>query len=116
MPALHKPPHIISCLGWTQERVDKLRQRDLRESRENQTAISHIQQQIQQGKAIALASPIERIPPTDLKELVRPGQIMVVPWRVDLTRLDAYGYSPEEIRRFEKRMYDFAAKRMRTLD
>ena len=40
---------------------------------------------------------------------------MIVPWRVDLSRLSEYGYSALEIKLFELRIYDLAAKRMKTL-
>jgi hypothetical protein len=116
MPPTRDPPHIITCLGWPQERVDKLRQRDLREFRENNVAVLQTRQQIQQGKAIALPSPVERMPSAELNKLVRPGQIVVVPWRVDLSHLSIYGYSVEEIQTFEQQMYDFAAKRMQSLN
>jgi hypothetical protein len=116
MPPMLNPPHIISCLGWSQERVDRLRQRDLRELRENNVAVFNTRQQIQQGKAIALPSPVERIPSPELKKLVRPDQIMVVPWRVNLSGLSIYEYSADEIQKFEQRMYDFAAKRMQSLN
>jgi hypothetical protein len=40
---------------------------------------------------------------------------MIAPWRVDLSRLSVYEYTTADIQIFEKRMYDLAAKRMKTL-
>ena len=42
----------------------------------------------------------------------KPGQRLVAPWRIDLAALSACGYVPDEIARYEQRMYDLAARRM----
>jgi hypothetical protein len=115
MPPMTKPPHIIECLGWTQAQVDALKAHDLREQRTNFASISRLEQQVEQGKAVALPTPVEQLSPPDLEKFLSSDQAMIAPWRVDLTRLSVYGYSTVEIQVFEKRMYDLAAKRMKTL-
>jgi hypothetical protein len=112
LPVMSKPPHIIDCLGWTQEQIDALRDRDLKRHQAQTAQRARLDQQVQQGKAAIVPGPPERLPPQDLERLVKPGQIMVVPWRVDLSALVRYGYSQSEIAIFEQRMYQLAAKRM----
>lgn len=109
-----KPPHIISCLGWSQDEVDRFVQHDLWRARQQQVIISQIEQKIQHGTAVALPSPIERLSASDVERFIQPGRTVVVPWRVDLTHLGTCGYSPQEIQKFENRMYDVAAKRMQS--
>jgi hypothetical protein len=111
-----RPPHIIACLGWTQDEVNELQQDDLRRNSQQQINISQIARQIQHGTAVALPLPLERLPSPDIERLIRPGQTVVVPWRVDLTRLSVYGFSTQEIQKFENRMYNLAAKRMQSLE
>jgi hypothetical protein len=36
VPPMTKPPHIIDCLGWTQEKLDELRHQDLEMHRREQ--------------------------------------------------------------------------------
>ncbi|OAI46049.1 hypothetical protein AYO44_12005 [Planctomycetaceae bacterium SCGC AG-212-F19] len=74
--------------------------------------LARLVQQVQQGRAAIVPAPPERLSPLELEKLVRPGQIMVVPWRVDLSALTQYGYSQSEIVVFEQRMYKLAAQRM----
>lgn len=115
MPPMTKPPHIIDCLGWTQARIDKLRADDLGENQRRQVSIAKLGQQVQQGKAVAMATPVEHLSTTELEKFLSSEQSMIAPWSVDLSRLSMYGYSIDEIQVFEKRMYDVAAKRMKTL-
>ncbi len=110
-----KPPHIIDCLGWTQDRIDKLRAHDLRENQTRQASMSKLGQQVQQGKAVAMPTPVEHLSTTELEKFLSSEQTMIAPWRVDLSRLSMYGYTTDEIQVFEKRMYDVAAKRMKML-
>jgi hypothetical protein len=115
-PPTRSRPHIETCLGWPPERVERLRQHDLNGLLANRHAVQSTRQEIQRGTAVALPSPIERLPSADLERMARPGQIVVVPWRVDLTYLAVYGYSTEEIKQFEQRMYVIAANRMDSLN
>ncbi|MER3417201.1 MAG: hypothetical protein C4297_13470 [Gemmataceae bacterium] len=112
LPKRSEPPHIIYCLGWTQEQVDALRQSDLERHRAETLLLSCLNQQVQQGRAAIVPAPPERLSQLELEKFVRPGQVMVVPWRVDLSVLQTYGYSQREIVVFEERMYKLAAKRM----
>jgi hypothetical protein len=112
LPELSKPPHVIDCLGWTQERVDELRQRDLRQHQQESSRLERVVQEAREGKVALVPSPIERLAPAQISELVKPGQVAVVPWRLDLFALSRYGYSLAEIEAFERRMYDVAAERM----
>jgi hypothetical protein len=112
LPVTSKPPHVLDCLGWTQQQVDALRDRDLKKHRAETVLLARLDQQVQQGKAAIVPAPPERLSPQELERLVKPGQIMVVPWRIDLTALTRYGYSQSEIVVFEQRMYKLAAKRM----
>jgi hypothetical protein len=112
LPVASKPPHIIDCLGWTQERVDALRANDLRRHQADSIQLAQLEQQIKVGKATIAPTPIERLPPQELAAIAKPGQIVVAPWKVDVSALSVYGYSAEEIAVFEQRMYQFAAKRM----
>jgi hypothetical protein len=112
LPVTSKPPHIIDCLGWTQAQVDALRERDLKRHRAESIQLTQLEQQIQVGKAAIAPSPIERLPPQDLAAIAKPGQVVVVPWRVDLSALAGYGYSNSQIAEFEQRMYQLAARQM----
>jgi hypothetical protein len=107
-----KPPHIIDCLGWSQQRVDSLREKDLREHQVNMSQLARLEEQVKQGQAAVVPAPVERLSHEELSSLVKPGQIMIVPWRVDLSALADYGYTREEIVVFEHRMYELATKRM----
>jgi hypothetical protein len=115
LPALCTPPHVIGCLGWTQRQVDALRARDLKKHRAQTMFFARLDQQVQQGRAAIVPAPRERLSALELEKLVRPGQVMVVPWRVDLSALTRYGYSQSEIVGFEQRMYTLAANRMSSL-
>jgi hypothetical protein len=112
LPALSKPPHIIDCLGWTQERVDALREEDLKQHRSESVKLAQLEQEIKAGNAAVAPSPLARLPAEELAVIARPGQFVVVPWKVDLSALAVYGYSADEIAVFEERMYQLAAKRM----
>jgi hypothetical protein len=112
LPPMSKPPHIIECLGWSQQQVDAMRDRDLIRHEAEAASLTELARQVQQGVAAIIPSPPERLSPQELERFVRPGQAMVVPWRVDLSGLERYGYSPGEIDRFVDRMYALAAKRM----
>jgi hypothetical protein len=112
LPALTKAPHVIECLGWTQQRVDALRNSDLERHRAESIVLARLGQQVQQGKAAIIPAPPERLSTLELEKHFRPGQVMVVPWRVDLSALMSYGYSNSEIAVFVERMYKLAAKRM----
>jgi hypothetical protein len=112
LPETSKPPHIIDCLGWSQAQVDALRERDLRLHRAESGKLEQVVQEVQQGKAAIMPSPIERLSPQQVSEFIKPGQVAVVPWRVDLSALSRYGYLPSEISVFEQRMYAVAAERM----
>jgi len=112
LPVTSKPPHILDCLGWTQQQVEALRNRDLKEHQAETVRLARIHQQVQQGKAAIVPAPPERLSPQELERLVKPGQIMVVPWRIDLSALTRYGYVQSEIVVFEQRMCELAAKRM----
>jgi hypothetical protein len=69
---------------------------------------------IQQGKAAVLPSPPEHFSPQELGARVKPGQVAVAPWRVDLSALAGYGYTADEITVFEQAMYGLAAERQLT--
>lgn len=112
VPKSSKPPHIIDCLSWTQQQLDALRDRDLKEHKAEAALLAQLERQVQQGRAVFVPAPLERISPQELERLVRPGQIMVVPWRIELSTLAGCGYLASEIVVFEQRMYDLAAKRM----
>jgi hypothetical protein len=109
---MSKPLHIIDCLGWSQEQVDVLRQRDLRRHQLESSSLQRVVQQAQKGKAAVVPSPVERLTPAEVSSFIRPGQVAVVPWRLDLSALSRYYYSAAEIEAFEQRMYDVAADRM----
>jgi hypothetical protein len=115
-PPFTKPSHLIECLGWTQEMVDARRERDLRRETSDSAALTKLSQKVQQGKATIVPAPIDRLAPGEIEARVQPGQLIVLPWRVDIQRLSVYGYSDDEITTFESRMYDVAAKRIQTLN
>jgi hypothetical protein len=112
VPLASKPLHIIECLGWTKHQLEALRDWDLNKHRVERVKLARLNQQIQQGRAAIVPAPPERLSPQELEKLVRPGQIMVVPWRIDLSALAGYGYSESEIIIFEQRMYALAGKRL----
>jgi hypothetical protein len=112
VPASSEPPHIIHCLGWNQHQLDALRVSDLRKRQVEADLLARIDQQVRKGTAAIVPAPPERLSSRELKDLVKPGQIMVVPWRIDLAGLAQYGYSASEIAEFEERMYALASKRM----
>ncbi len=107
-----KPAHIIDCLGWSQERVDALREEDLKEHRAQVAVLSQLEEQVQAGKAAILPLPVEQLTPQQVARLAKPGQSLIIPWRVDLTNLTRYGYTGEEIAAFEELMYNVARERM----
>jgi hypothetical protein len=107
-----EPPHIIACLGWTQEKVDALRDYDLLRHRLQTGHLAALDQQVKLRQAAMVPSPVERLSKEELAQHVTPGQVMIVPWRVDLSALAEYGYMPDEIALFEDRMYRAAAQRM----
>jgi hypothetical protein len=110
-----KPPHIIDCLGWTQKKVNDLRDSDIKQYQTATSVRASITHQIQQGKVAILPAPPEQLPPQALQQLVKPGQLKIVPWRLNLDALEIYGYSFNEILVFEDRMYKLAAKRMKAV-
>ena len=116
MPALTKPPHIIECLGWTQPQVDDLREMDLRRDKEEKSLMACLDEQVRVGRAALVPAPPERLSLRERQRLVKPGQVMVVPWRINLHGLSHYGYSRRQILEFERRMYELAAKRLTGVD
>lgn len=80
MPPATKPPHIISCLGWTQKQLDELREKDLARHQQETKQLQRIQTEALIGEA------------------------EIRYWAVDLSALNQYGYSPQEIVEFEKRI------------
>jgi hypothetical protein len=112
LPLASTPPHIIDCLGWTKQQLDRLRDRDFNKHRAEKALLARLEQQVQQKTAVILPTPTERLPPQQLEQLVKPGQTMIVPWRVDLSALARYGYSESEIAVFQQRMYRLAESRM----
>jgi hypothetical protein len=112
LPVAKRPPHITDCLGWTQERVDALREKDLQEHQVKLRLLARLDQQVTQGQAVILPAPVERLSEEEVSRLMKPGQVAVVPWHVDLSVLVDYGYSPEEITIFEQRMCRLATQRM----
>ena len=80
MPPITKPPHIISCLGWTQEEVDKLRKQDMalqkKEAQDEDTRRREINTGIAETRY----------------------------WTAELSALGQYSYLPEEIAEYERRM------------
>jgi len=114
LPLPSKPSHIIDCLGWTQQELDALREKDLKKDGADSMRRNELNRQIQRGNAALVPAPLERLSPRDIQRFVKPGQVMIVPWRVDLTALTSYGFSPREVGVFEERMYKVAAKRMTT--
>jgi hypothetical protein len=107
-----KPPHIIDCLGWAQERVDALREKDLRGHQVETAQVAHFQQQVKEGKATVLPAP--DVPKEKRADLEARGQTIILPWWIDLAALAQYGYTEPEIASFEKAMYKLAEKRMAT--
>jgi hypothetical protein len=80
MPPASKPPHIITCLGWTQEKVDELHERDLTRHQQETEELRVIQTEALKGEA------------------------EIRYWGADLSALNQYGYSLQEIAEFEERM------------
>ena len=75
-----KNSHIIACLGWTESRVEKLREKDLQQHFQETEEISKIQKEVELGVAEVLY------------------------WKIDLSALKQYGYSRREITWLESRM------------
>jgi hypothetical protein len=80
MPPATKPPHIISCLGWTQKQVDELHKKDLARHQQETEELQRVQTEALMGEA------------------------EIRYWTADLSALGEYGYSSQEIAEFEKRM------------
>jgi len=80
LPPLERTPHIIACLGWTESRVEKLREKDLQQHFQETEEISKIQKEVELGVAEVLY------------------------WKIDLSALKQYGYSRREITWLESRM------------
>jgi hypothetical protein len=116
LPPPVKPPHIIHCLRWTQNEVDALRDKDFREHQDQLMQLTKLDQSVRKGTAALVPAPLERLSPVQLQQLVKPGQIIIVPWRVDLSALANYGYNAQQIAAFENRMYEVATKRMLSFD
>jgi hypothetical protein len=112
LPPMTRPPHIIECLGWTQRKVDELRDHDLKQHESETRVMAQLDKHVQQSRAVILPVHPERLDSDDLEKLVRPRQAVIAPWRVDLQALTVYGYSRKQIRVFEQRMYKLAAKRL----
>lgn len=87
LPSLTKTPHIIDCLGWSEAKVNELREHDL----------ARDVQQKQKSKKIY--------------EEVMLGIALMRPWAVDLSAMSQYGYSLEEIADYNKRMQGAAEER-----
>ena len=111
---LSKQPHIVHCLGWTQQQVDDLRRNDLETHKIQAKQVSQMEVQIRQGQAAVVPSPVDRLTPKEHEELVNKEATMIAPWRVDLSTLQEFGFSTDDIGLFEKRMYKLASKRMAT--
>jgi hypothetical protein len=112
LPAMTRPPHIITCLGWTQQDVDSLRDQDLNQYQTETRVMAQLENQVQQSRAVILPAHPAQLDAEELEKLVRPSQAAIAPWRVDLEALAVYGYSRRQIREFERRMYKLAAKRL----
>jgi len=112
LPVSTKSPHIIDCLGWTQQQIDTLYKNDLREHEEDMIKLTRIEKRVKKKKAAIIPTTIERLSSEELAVLVKPKQIVISPWRVNLSALSEYRYSSDEIAVFEERMYQLAAKRM----
>jgi hypothetical protein len=80
MPVATKPPHIITCLGWTQAQVDDLRQKDLalHELETREAGVIH--------NEVAL------------------GLAEIRYWTADLSALNQFGYSAQHIAQLERKM------------
>ena len=74
--------------------------------------LAQIHQGVKEGTAALLPTPAERLPQKELQRLVKPGQVLIVPLRVNLDTLSIYGYSNSEIAVFEEHMYQIAAERI----
>lgn len=112
LPALTKRPHIVDCLGWSDDRVDALRTHDLQEHRQQMAQLLRLEQNVKAGQAAFVPAPLEQMVPGALAQFARPGQTLIVPWRVDLSALTRYGYVADQIAAFEKAMYDLARERI----
>jgi hypothetical protein len=111
-----KPPHIIACLGWTEQQVADLREGDLRSHRADRVSLNRLEQQVKEGHAKVFPETIDRLPAEKIAQQVKPGQALILPWRIDLSALRSYGYSGQEIQSFEQRMYELAAQRMLSME
>lgn len=80
LPDLDRKPHITDCLGWSEAKVTALRERDLAEHSAQIEELARIEADVSAGKALK------------------------VPWSVDLSALEEYGYSSREVKRFAERM------------
>jgi len=80
MPVATRPPHIITCLGWTHAQVDELRQKDLAQH-DRETLEGDV---IKKDVAMALAETRY--------------------WTADLSALSQFGYSAIDIDRLEQKM------------
>jgi hypothetical protein len=107
-----KTPHIVYCLGWPHARVDALREHDLSDHQAETTAQIRIATHIKTGQAAFLPAPVEQLSPQTIAEFAKPGQRLIVPWKVDLSALARFGFSAEEISEYTKAMYDIARQRM----
>ena len=85
LPPAVNPPHIIDCLGWTEQQVEELERQDLK-------------QEIEENKAMETA----------LSEL-QLGKARIVLWKANLSALTRYDYRASEISDFEARMLALAA-------
>ena len=80
VPPLAGAGHIVECLGWTQAKVDNLRNRDLERDAVEQKETRKMYSDISSGLAIPY------------------------PWEIDLSGLEIYGYSKDDIAIYEARM------------
>jgi hypothetical protein len=79
-PPATKIPHAIFCLGMTQEELDELREKDLAKEQREMEELERIEKEAELGL------------------------IEIRYWTADLSAMSQYGYSPQEIAEFEKRM------------
>jgi hypothetical protein len=114
-PPLSKPSHLIECLGWTQAMVDARREYDLGRERAHRVALARLAQGVRKGEFAIMHTPIDGPTTTEIEAQLRPGQRAVMPWRINLLQLSTYGYTSDEIRAFESRMYDVATERLQAL-
>jgi hypothetical protein len=111
-----KPDHIIDCLGWAPEEVYKLKEHDMNRHRMETGHRISIKQALEQGKAVVVKAPTEMLPLEKITEVAKPGQRVIMPWRVNLAHLVQYDFTTDDILKFEQRMYNVAEKRMSSLE